>query len=383
MSLLPKSSRRRANGMKLATGAKIATMAAALVLATACGDDGPNYPDVFDPAAMQDELSTANAAMMAPATESFAASGPLIDNALVALDGEPLALEAPAMLLDGGHLRMSEARSVATRLRRAASLRTAVAGGTRAHAIPPAALGKTFEYNPVTDEYEMGNEAGAPSNGVRFVLYAVDPIDGSPVEPLVERGYVDLTRTATSSSATARVVVYTAAASPVLDYAARIAGAVTSPRVELEGFARNGEDRLDFTLETAFSLQDESIEIDWRTRVPTRDLITRLQQSFNDGADATFQIDAAVVSASGRIDMDGTIHEETGGSIAVKVNGETFATMVLANGEADPTVVNAGGEPLTQEEQATLLQIFEWFAGAIFVFILLLAPMGTLLDSAF
>jgi hypothetical protein len=65
MSFLPKSSPSRATGMPFAKGAKIATMLAALMLAAACGDDGPNYPDVFDPAAMQDELSTANAAMLA------------------------------------------------------------------------------------------------------------------------------------------------------------------------------------------------------------------------------------------------------------------------------------------------------------------------------
>ena len=37
------------------------------------------------------------------------------------------------------------------------------------------------------------DRTGAPANGVRFLLYAVDPVTFQPVEPLVEAGYVDIT----------------------------------------------------------------------------------------------------------------------------------------------------------------------------------------------
>lgn len=369
-----------------AIGAKLATVAATLLFATACSDDGPSYPDVFDPAAIQTELALAGAAMETPATESFAAAGILIDDALAAMGGAELSLSTPAMLLDGGALTPSEARDVATSLRRVATLRTATPGGTVANAIPNAALGRTFEYDPATDQYVMGDIDGAPDNGVRFVLYLIDPTFGMPVEPLVEAGYVDLTRTATNNSAQGRIEVYNGALSQlkVLDYTARVEGSVSSPRIVIAGFARNANDRLDFSLATSFSLEDESIDVEWRTTLPEHDLVTRLNQSFTSGEEPRFVIDAAVVSANGRIDMDGSILEFGGGSIVVKVNGQTFATMDLATGEDEqPTITNADGEPLTAEEEATLQQIFEWFAGAFIVFIVLLAPLGSVLDAAF
>jgi hypothetical protein len=158
---------------------------------------------------------------------------------------------------------------------------------------------------------------------------------------------------------------------------------VSAPRVEVEGFAENAENRLEFSLATAFSLADESININWVARVPTQGLVTRLNQRFTGDVNPVFTIDAAVVSPSGRVDIDGTVNEASGGSLAVKVNGETFATMTLTSGEGEPTIVNAGGEPLTEEEQAVLLQVFQWFAGAIFVFAALLGPVGPLLDAAF
>jgi hypothetical protein len=372
MPLLPKST--RAASRRLAM--QLAALSGLVLLAAACGEDGPNYPDVFDPVAMQSELNDANAAMSSPATKSFASVGYLMEYALDDGSGEPLVLETAAQLVAEGPLSLRG--SVAQRLRSS--------GTSIAHAIPAAALGKTFTYDPALDEYTISALTGAPANGVRFVLYAIDPIGGMPVEPLVEVGHADLTRTATSSSATARVRVFAGTASPteVLDYTARVGGSVTSPRIEVEGFAENSEDRMEFSLAVAFSLADESVHINWLTEVPTQGLVTRLNQSFTGDLVPVFTIDAAVVSPSGRVDMDGTINDETGGSIVVKVNGDTFATMTLANGgEVEPTLVGAGGEPLTEEEQATLMQIFEWFAGAIFVFAALLGPVGPLLDAAF
>lgn len=359
--------------------AKLVAVLSALVLTGACGDDGPTYPDTFDPLEVQQDLEGVSASLNAPAAESFAAVGFLIDNTLFEMGGGPaLAVEAPALLLDGRPLRLHQARSIATRLKRNADL-------NQANAIPPAALGATFEYDPETNEYFLGERDGAPANGVRFVLYEIDEELGQPAEPLVEAGYADLTRTATSNSVQGRVEVYGTGANPVkaLDYTARVAGTVSNPRFVVEGFARNGADRMDFSLETTFSAQSETMEIDWRAEVDSRDLVTRLEQEFVDGANARSVIDAMISTPSGRIDLDGVIREDDGGSLAVKVNGETFATMELANGESEPVILNADGEPLTAEEEDTLRQVFEYFAGAVFLFLVLLAPMGTLIDAAF
>lgn len=352
----------------------LAPAAFALLALGACGDDGPSAPSVFDPVALQGDLGFAAEAMTAPATESFAAIGFMIDYALGGFGGGGLVVEAPALLLEGALKPKAELKQ---RLRTQASLKMA-------SAIPAELLGETFEYDPETGEYAPGNRTGAPNNGVRFVLYAIDPLQGTPVVPLVEVGRADLTRTGSSTSAVARVQVVSGAAVTVLDYQASVEGSATSPRIEVEGFARNGDDRLDFELATSFSLASDEITINWRTEMPTRGLTTRLEQRFVDGSNPRFTIDAAVISENGRVDLDGTVTENSGGTLTVKVNNETFARMILETAESEePVIENAQGEPLTEEETETLHQIFEWFAGAFFTYISLLAPMGTLLDTAF
>ncbi len=301
--------------------------------------------------------------------------------ALAALGGGGAVLELPALLIAEGSTMPSV--RVATRVR------TMIGSEARtASAIPAPALGQTFEFNPTTDEYEMGERAGAPANGVRFVLYAIDPVTERPVEPLVETGYVDLTRTATNSSATARVQVYGGGATLVkaLDYSATVAGTVTVPTVRVVGFARNAADSLGFSLVTGVSLASQSVTIDWRTALLSRGLTSRLRQTIGAGPadEPVFTIDAAIQSPNGRVDLDGSINGLSGGSLAVDVNGRNFATMTLTGGEdEDPTIVNGQGQPLTAGEEAVLRQIFVWFAQSALVQLSLLAPVGTLLDAAF
>ena len=139
----------------------------------------------------------------------------------------------------------------------AISLALADAGGAVRVAdlsvIPQVALGRTFEFDTIADRYAAGQRTGAPANGVRFVLYAVDPVTEALVFPLVETGYADLTRV------------------------------VTNPTILVAGFARNGIDSLTFTLASTISLANSTIALDWRTALPTRGLTTRVQQTIRGG----------------------------------------------------------------------------------------------------
>ncbi len=59
--------------------------------------------------------------------------------------------------------------------------------------IPPDAVGTTYGYNSSTGDYEALERSGAPTNGVRFLLYEIS--GSSPVMPLNEIGYVDVAMT--------------------------------------------------------------------------------------------------------------------------------------------------------------------------------------------
>lgn len=359
----------------------LAALALVTLVATACGDDGPTYPSVFDPAALQSELGSAEAALTAPATRSFSLVGYDIDYALLQLGGGGAALDLPALLLAEEGATPSARVVERARLLTDGELRTAAA-------IPPAALGGTFEWDVTTDQYQLGDREGAPANGVRFILYAIDPITDRPAEPLVEAGYVDLTRSATTNSATARVQVFGGTVNPVkvLDYSASIEGTVTVPTVRVSGFAKNASDSLNFSLTTSVSLAAQSITLDWRTSLPTRDLASRVRQTISgdDEGPASISLDSWIQSANGRVDLDGVVNEATGGTLVVRVNGDVFAQMTLAASEdTDPVITGATGAPLTAEEEELLRRIFLWFGESFLVYLTLLAPVGTLLDAAF
>ena len=72
-------------------------------------------------------------------------------------------------------------------------------------AISAEVAGKTFEYNGTG--YVPTDRTGAPSNGVRFIIYAVNPVTMQPVTPLQEVGYVQLTDLSGTTTQAARVVV--------------------------------------------------------------------------------------------------------------------------------------------------------------------------------
>jgi hypothetical protein len=122
--------------------------------------------------------------------------------------------------------------------------------------LPDSLMGSTFVWNTTTGHYEVdGARTGAPSNGLRFIYYAIDPITKKPAEPLNELGYIDLTdqSTQTSGLVLGVKVVNTSGSSDVtlVDYT--VEGSVvlagdTQLSARAQGYLSDGTDRLDFTL---------------------------------------------------------------------------------------------------------------------------------------
>ncbi len=354
----------------------VRTLLSVLLLSTAAACESATAPTPLDPAGVQSDLAAASAAVSAPATASLGALGPQIGLALADAGGALGMAGLPAALL-----KDPDALAASSDLRA-----RVLDGGNTASVIPQAALGKTFEYDTTIDRYAAGQRSGAPVNGVRFVLYAVDPVSEELVFPLVETGYVDLSRTVTNQSLTARVEAFSGGQTPVkvLDYAATVQGTITNPTVIVAGFARNGVDSLTFTLSSTVSLANSTIAIDWRTALPSRGLSSRVQQTLTGGELPQVTIDGLLQSQSGRVGISGTLLAQSGGTLTVKVNGDTFATIAL-DGLVDetPTILNAQGQPPTPAEAAMLRQILEWFENAFDTYEDLLDPVDQLLDLTF
>lgn len=69
--------------------------------------------------------------------------------------------------------------------------RTAQDDGTQALTLPWRVVGETLEWDRY-DGYVVKGRSGAPPNGVRFLLYRMDPSTGYPTRPLTLIGYLDL-----------------------------------------------------------------------------------------------------------------------------------------------------------------------------------------------
>ncbi|MDH5233501.1 MAG: hypothetical protein OEW77_00985, partial [Gemmatimonadota bacterium] len=82
--------------------------------------------------------------------------------------------------------------------------------------------------------------------------------------------------------------------------------------------------------------------------------------------------------------ISGTLQQATGGTLTVKVNGQTFATITVTSAEDEsPVILNKDGQPLSNREQAVLRQVLEWFRHAFETYEALLRPVARLLDIAF
>ncbi len=346
-------------------------VATAALVTAACSDSTSPVP--LDPAGVQQDLTFADAAVSSPATVSLAALAYDIDAVLTGA-GSAAIVSLPANLLE---------RPAELKTRGAALLASAKAGapGTAA-SIPAEALGVTFEYDVELARYVPGERAGAPANGVRFVLYAIDPLTEQIAQPLVETGYVDITRTVTNQRATVRVQAYAGVQAPVkvIDYSATISGSVTAPSLLVAGFARNATDSLTFSLNTSFSLAQESITVTWRTALPSRGVSTRLEETIRGGDVMTIDVVAVITGPNGRVSLSGEVGLN-GGSFAVRVNGQLFATISFDGEGGEPTITNAQGQELTEQERAMLREIFEWFGRSAELYEGLLTPVNDLLGT--
>lgn len=352
---------------------RVLTATGLALLAVGCGKDS-NAPEVpFDPAGTSSDMSAVGASFESPAMASFNSAASEIalttgGSAAVALNARP-----SAMLATGGKAAaLRYAASVAkgytaTRLR--PSLAVAQAN------ISPELLGTTFMYDVSVQHYVASDLTGAPANGVRFLLYAVNPVTGVPVEPLVEVGFADVTTTQNSVN-----IVVVSEDVTYLDYSATItASSMTSGSVNVSGYVTNGHDRVNFDLENGITLNDTSTELslDYLLTVPTRSgfrIDLESDASIADTQNSTVSLDLTARGPHGTVNIAGSETNGTG-TFQVKVNGDLFATIDVS-AASSAAVTGANGEALSADERAALEDVFYMFGGGLEFFSALLGPLA-------
>lgn len=220
----------------------------ALMVLGACDDD-PTTPsdDAFDPAFAEEALAEITSVLEAAELEAIVG---MISFTLAQGEGPaaaPASLRAPWTALSF----TPAARAVAP----------ALGAGLAASSMPSQYLGKTLVFDEQDRLYIVDpDRTGAPATGVRFVTYAMDLDAGSPIVPLTEIGYVDVSIQSENESSLVLELslVSTAGQAPVtladytMAFEATDDASGTGISLQAAGFASDGTERVDFEVGVAF-----------------------------------------------------------------------------------------------------------------------------------
>lgn len=354
----------------------VTLLAAAGVALTACGDSGPDAP--FNPAGTTADIQAVNATFESPVFGSFSTFSQHFD---AVLGAAPLVSASAGAFNFRPATSSGELRAAAIRnARRVAALTPSIANGFSASsaAIPAEVAGKTFEYTG--GSYAPTDRTGAPANGVRFIIYAVNPVTFQPVEPLQELGYVELTDLSGSATQAARVVVVSGETT-YLDYTVTATAAGSGGRVTVVGFVTDGTNQANVNLRSTLT-QTVGLTLVYTLTVPQRDVSLDLTMTMTglDQQSGTIEIDLGMSGPNGAISMSGEF-SETGGTLNVGVNGRGFAT-ITSTGAGEPVITGADGQPLSDEDAEALRNIFEITGEAFLSFDAMVLPVGAFLEPA-
>src|SRR5438105_4698290 len=223
---------------------------------------------------------------------------------------------------------------------------------------------------------------GAPSNGVRFILYALD-LAGQPIatQPI---GYADLMDESSGNTQTLHVLVVGTTTDPpvtYLDYAVSVTLGAGTATVAVVGFITDGIERLDFN--AAIGETTGSTTFDIRFDVNAADAHVRLRMTLTAPDQNTLrlainfrlQFGSEVVTVTGSQTLDLTTLSESA-TLTVLVDGGIYATITETDGSN--TFAGGGGQELTADDLTALGAIFDAIATTFQQFDALFAPAGSL-----
>jgi hypothetical protein len=332
-------------------------LAAVIVVgATACDSEstGPSGTD-FDPQSTEETVQSLQAELNA--------DGDIL--ASLALAGSTLAAQGAVSIVLPRHLE-EPATPFAAQMVQGYAL-----SGAAEPAFPVELYGTVFEWSVDLGTYVLSSLTGAPDQTVRFIMYAINPITGQPVAPLVEIGYVDITDIGTDL--TTGVRVYAAAdevTDPWVDYAIEasytVEGENLAVEVTADGFISDGTETLRFDLsETAALLAaSETISVDvlyalWLDGQPARvsvDLHTVLDFSSEVVVEAA-TVGVIITSGTDTVELDMTL--ATDNTLSGVIDYNHAPAIYITGTEGDPVFQRVDDQPLTADDIAALLQMYD------------------------
>ena len=294
----------------------------------------------LDTIGTQVDVATTQAGFSLTAVRSFAAMGPRIEAALASYDAT---------------LRMT---------------------GATGSLLPLLAWNKTFVWDVGTLRYIESARTGAPASGARFILYSVAGASALPAVPLVEQGYVDITR----AQNTATVTIVQSSGTTVMSYDLTTGGTAGTPTYVVGGSTGTGSSTTNFTLTAAVATATGNRTQTWRSDTPSRGLATTVQYVTGPSSSTVSGVMRAGVR---KIEIGGTLGATGAGALPVKVGGKLYGRVLLSGGTPGTTTITSPlGAPLGAAETTAIAATYAWFASSYTRLDLFLAPLYTVMDVA-
>ena len=240
----------------------LAVLALAFAVA-ACSDSLSVGEEAFDADLTSQDLAAVDSMFETEAFKSLKALGGQFSIASPPATASAELLRAAAHPSEPGNMDRIEAA--------ARQIQMAMAANAAVELIPQQYRGLVLKFVPgegyLVDETQTG-----PANGIRFLLYAVNPVNDEIVEPLNEIGYADLLDESTDITAAVRLTVVSGGVTYV-DYLVSANGPPTAPSFSIAGFITDGEVTVDFDLTVAAqaNIGGTSLDIDYAIDVEERD----------------------------------------------------------------------------------------------------------------
>jgi hypothetical protein len=217
--------------------------------------------------------------------------------------------------------------------------------------IPEILQGVTFVWDDLEGGYLPSERTGAPANGVRFILYAVNPITGVPEEPFNEIGHLEVTDDSTWPSLDIGMAAVIGGETLIAGVVTGYLGDVGLQWIGVDGYLSDGTGELEYSLyaneegQMDYGLVYGNFEAFWS--MSYGQLGEEIEATFTDGTNT-------LVFTLGI--LEGTITEGSG----ITFNGETVAVIegYIFENEILVTITNAAGDPLTAAELAALEDVF-------------------------
>ncbi|HKW49300.1 MAG TPA: hypothetical protein VJN70_17730 [Gemmatimonadaceae bacterium] len=241
--------------------------------------------------------------------------------------------------------------------------------------IPDGDKGKTFVFSETAGTYVVDPAAtGAPTTGVRFVLYTWDELTEQPASPLMRLGYVDIAPAEGANGSTDQTELVIIRDAPFLPIADFIVSHHTESGVSafaIAGSATDGVTEDLISVDGSLSGGPGQHHLVFNTMLSTSPVTTSATEHVIS--------DQATASESGQLQLSYENHTLTGQSnetgTEITFDGNVYARILFPQSVGDGTrYVKPDGTPLSQQEVNDLLALLDRVVGANFMWVSLAFP---------